>query len=137
MTVPGYATDTLVSAELGRSSTSTTPKVRSGRESTSSTTASSQSHLPGAVGWNWTSQLADNAPRHRQHRASASWSRDPVGRPTIALYSDNNKLVRRLGLSPAEAARQRRPDRQSQSQVLSLNNRLPLTADMPSYPPTG
>ena len=62
MTVPGYATDASSSRPTGPKPTSTTRTVRF-VEVDVDTTAYEQSHIPGAVGWNWTSQLADGIRR--------------------------------------------------------------------------
>ena len=61
MTVPGYATDVLVDADWAKAHLDD-PSVRF-VEVDVDTTAYEQSHLPGAVGWNWTSQLADGIRR--------------------------------------------------------------------------
>ena len=61
MTVSGYATDVLVDAEWSKEHL-TDPNVRF-VEVDVDTTSYEQSHLPGAVGWNWTSQLADGIRR--------------------------------------------------------------------------
>ena len=50
------------STPTGRSSTSTTRNVRF-VEVDVDTTAYEQSHIPGAVAWNWTSQLSDGVRR--------------------------------------------------------------------------
>jgi 3-mercaptopyruvate sulfurtransferase SseA len=57
------------------------------------TTSYEQSHLPGAVGWNWTSQLADGVRRDIASREdfSALLSASGIGPgTTIVLYGDNN-----------------------------------------------
>src|SRR5258705_12924747 len=57
MTVSGYATDVLVDAEWAQQHLND-PNVRL-VEVDVDTTSYEQSHIPGAVAWNWTSQLAD------------------------------------------------------------------------------
>src|ERR1019366_3052470 len=57
------------------------------------TTSYEQSHLPGAVGWNWTSQLADGVRRDIASRDdfSALLSGGGIGPDTtIVVYGDNN-----------------------------------------------
>ena len=57
------------------------------------TTAYEQSHIPGAVGWNWTSQLSDGIRRDIASREdfSALLSASGIGPDTtIILYGDNN-----------------------------------------------
>ncbi|MFL5650578.1 MAG: sulfurtransferase, partial [Chloroflexota bacterium] len=57
------------------------------------TTAYEQSHLPGAVAWNWTSQLADGIRRDIAGREDFSklLSESGIGPDTtIVLYGDNN-----------------------------------------------
>ena len=81
MTVPGYATDVLVDADWAKAHLDD-PSVRF-VEVDVDTTAYEQSHLPGAVGWNWTSQLADGIRRDiARARTSRSCSRSPASAPT-------------------------------------------------------
>jgi thiosulfate/3-mercaptopyruvate sulfurtransferase len=57
------------------------------------TTAYEQSHIPGAVGWNWTSQLSDGIRRDIASREdfSSLLSASAIGPDTtIILYGDNN-----------------------------------------------
>jgi thiosulfate/3-mercaptopyruvate sulfurtransferase len=57
------------------------------------TAAYSQSHIPGAVGWDWTSQLADGIRRDIASREDLEslLRRSGIGREThILLYGDNN-----------------------------------------------
>ena len=84
MTVPGYATDVLVDADWAKAHLDD-PTVRF-VEVDVDTTAYEQSHLPGAVGWNWTSQLADGIrrdiaePRGLQRAAQPSPASGPTRR---------------------------------------------------------
>ena len=91
MTVPGYATDVLVDADWAKAHLDD-PSVRF-VEVDVDTTAYEQSHLPGAVGWNWTSQLADGIRRDIASREDFSklLSESGIGPDTtIVLYGDNN-----------------------------------------------
>jgi thiosulfate/3-mercaptopyruvate sulfurtransferase len=57
------------------------------------TTAYEQSHIPGAVGWNWTSQLADGVRRDIASREDFGKLLSESGispDTTIVLYGDNN-----------------------------------------------
>ena len=85
------ATDVLVDADWAKAHLDD-PSVRF-VEVDVDTTAFEQSHIPGAVGWNWTSQLADGirrdiaAPRGLQQAPQ----RSRIGPDTtIVLYGDNN-----------------------------------------------
>ena len=74
------------------------------------TTAYEQSHLPGAVGWNWTSQLADGIRRDIAGREdfSALLSASGIGPDTtVVLYGDNNNWFApgRTGSSSCTATR--------------------------------
>jgi thiosulfate/3-mercaptopyruvate sulfurtransferase len=61
MTVTGYASDVLVDADWAQQHLAD-PGVRL-VEVDVDTTSYEQSHIPGAVAWNWTSQLADGIRR--------------------------------------------------------------------------
>ena len=57
------------------------------------TTAYDQGHIPGAVGWNWQTQLQDNVRRDLIDRATleALLGKSAIGNDTtILLYGDNN-----------------------------------------------
>src|SRR2546422_9470988 len=91
MTVSGYATDVLVDADWAKQHL-TDPTVRF-VEVDVDTTSYEQSHLPGAVAWNWTSQLADGIRRDIASREefSALLGASGIGpATTIVLYGDNN-----------------------------------------------
>ena len=92
MTHTGYASDdVLVDADWAQAHL-TDPSVRF-VEVDVDTTAYEQSHLPGAVGWNWTSQLADGIRRDIASREDFSTllSESGIGPDTtIILYGDNN-----------------------------------------------
>jgi len=91
MTVTGYASDVLVDAAWAQAHL-TDPTVRF-VEVDVDTTSYEQSHLPGAVAWNWTSQLADGIRRDIASRAEFSTllSESGIGpATTIVLYGDNN-----------------------------------------------
>ena len=122
MTVTGYASDrALVDADWAQAHL-TDPKVRF-VEVDVDTTAYSQGHIPGAVGWDWTSQLSDGVRRDIASREDFS---DLLSKSGIGPGHDDRpvrrqqQLVRGLGLLAAQAVRpQRRPDPQRRSQVLA------------------
>ena len=104
------------------------------------TTSYEQGHIPGAVGWNWTSQLADGIRRDIASRAdfSALLSAGGIGPDTtIVLYGDNNNWF------AAWAYWQLKLYGHDDVRILDggrkywLDNGLPLTIDLPSYPGTG
>src|SRR5215207_10080978 len=91
MTVSGYAKDVLVSADWAKAHLDD-PSIRF-VEVDVDTAAYDQSHIPGAVGWNWTSQLADGVRRDIASREEFSvlLSQSGIGPDTqIVLYGDNN-----------------------------------------------
>ena len=121
MTVPGYATDVLVDAEWAKAHLDD-PSVRF-VEVDVDTTAYEQSHIPGAVGWNWTSQLADGIRRDIASREdfSALLSESGIGSDTtIVLYGDNNNWFAAWAYWQLKLfGHPRRPDPQRRSQVLA------------------
>ena len=104
------------------------------------TTSYEQSHLPGAVGWNWTSQLADGIRRDIAGRDdfSALLSAGGIGPDTtVVLYGDNNNWF------AAWAYWQFKLYGHNDVRILDggrkywLDHGLPLSTDVPSYPATG
>ncbi|HLY14583.1 MAG TPA: sulfurtransferase [Candidatus Limnocylindrales bacterium] len=104
------------------------------------TTSYEQSHLPGAVGWNWTSQLADGIRRDiaGQDDFSALLSAGGIGpETTIVLYGDNNNWF------AAWAYWQLKLYGHQDVRILDggrkywLDHGLPLSTDVPSYAATG
>ena len=92
MTATGYSENVLVDADWAKAHLDD-PKVRF-VEVDVDTTAYEQSHIPGAVGWNWTSQLSDGI---RRDIASAddlskllTRVRHRARHAPIVLYGDNN-----------------------------------------------
>ena len=87
------------------------------------TTAYEQSHIPGAVGWNWTSQLSDGIRRDIAIREDFSKLLSESGhRPGHhdRPLRRQQQLVRRLGVLAAQAVRPRgRQDPQRRAQVLA------------------
>ena len=139
MTATGYS-PTSSSTPTGRRPISTTRASASSR-STSTPTAYEQSHIPGAVGWNWTSQLADGIRRDIAGREDFSALLSAVGhRPghDDRPLRRQQQLVRRLGLLAAEAVRPpRRPDPQRRPQVLARQRPAADRSTCRAYPATG
>ena len=139
MTVSGYATENaLVDADWAKAHIDD-PNVRF-VEVDVDTTAYDQSHIPGAVGWNWTSQLADGIRRDIASREEFSKLLNESGigpDTTIALYGDNNNWF------AAWAYWQLKLFGHPDVRILNggrkfwLDNGLPLTTDTPSYSATG
>ena len=134
MTVPGYATDVLVDADWAQAHLDD-PSVRF-VEVDVDTTAYEQSHIPGAVAWNWTSQLADGIRRDIAARDefSALLRESGIDRDTtIVLYGDNNNWF------AAWAYWQLKLFGHPDLRILNggrkywLDNGLPLSTDVPSY----
>jgi thiosulfate/3-mercaptopyruvate sulfurtransferase len=133
-----YAKPVLVDAEWAKSHLED-PGVRF-VEVDVDTTAYEQSHIPGAVAWNWTSQLADGIRRDIAGREefSALLSASGIGpETTIVLYGDNNNWFAawaywQLKLYGHEDVRILNGGRK-----YWLDHGLPLTTDVPSYDETG
>ena len=138
MTVSGYAKDVLVSANWAKAHIDD-PSVRF-VEVDVDTTAYDQSHIPGAVGCNWTSQLADGVRRDIASREEfgALLSEAGIGPDTtIVLYGDNNNWFAawaywQLKLYGVEHVKLLNGGRK-----FWLDNNLPLSTDVPTYPASG
>jgi thiosulfate/3-mercaptopyruvate sulfurtransferase len=103
------------------------------------TTSYEQSHLPGAVAWNWTSQLSDGVRRDIASREDFGrlLSTSGIGPDTtIVLYGDNNNWF------AAWAYWQLKLYGHGDVRILDggrkywLDQGLPLTTDVPAYPAT-
>ena len=138
MTVSGYATDVLVDADWA-SQHLDDPGVRL-VEVDVDTTSYEQSHIPGAVAWNWTSQLADGIRRDIASREEFSRLLGESGispATTIVLYGDNNNWF------AAWAYWQLKLFGHDDVRILNggrrfwLDHGLPLTTDVPAYAATG
>ena len=139
MTVSGYAKDdVLVSADWAKAHLDD-PSIRF-VEVDVDTTAYDQSHIPGAVGWNWTSQLSDGVRRDIATREDFSelLGKSGIGPDTtIVLYGDNNNWFAawaywQLLLYGHDKVRLLNGGRK-----FWLDNNLPLSTDVPSYPAPG
>jgi thiosulfate/3-mercaptopyruvate sulfurtransferase len=139
MSVPGYATDNvLVDAQWAKDHLSD-PSVRF-VEVDVDTTAYEQSHLPGAVGWNWTSQLADGIRRDIAGREDFSelLSTSGIGpNTTVVLYGDNNNWFACWAYWQLKLYGQRDVRILNGGRKFWLDHGLPLATDVPSYAATG
>jgi len=104
------------------------------------TTAYEQTHLPGAVGWDWTSQLTDGLRRDLA-------SRDELGEllsrggiapdTTVVLYGDNNNWFAAWAYWQLKLFGHRDVRILDGGRRYWLDQGLPLTTDVPSHQPTG
>jgi thiosulfate/3-mercaptopyruvate sulfurtransferase len=104
------------------------------------TASYSQSHLPGAVGWDWTSQLSDGIRRDIAGRAELSrlLSESGIGPDThIVLYGDNNNWFAAWAYWQLKLYGIEKVSILNGGRKYWLDNDLPLSVDVPSYPPTG
>ncbi len=139
MTVSGYAKDdVLVSADWAKAHLDD-PSIRF-VEVDVDTTAYDQSHIPGAVGWNWTSQLSDGVRRDIATRQDFSelLSQSGIGRDTtIVLYGDNNNWFAAWAYWQLLLYGHRDVRLLNGGRKFWLDNNLPLSTDVPSYPASG
>ena len=99
-----------------------------------------QSHLPGAVGWDWTSQLSDGVRRDIVSRKELSelLSRSGIGPDThIALYGDNNNWFAAWAYWQLKLHGVEKVSLIDGGRKYWLEHDLPTTTDEPSYEPTG
>jgi thiosulfate/3-mercaptopyruvate sulfurtransferase len=103
------------------------------------TAAYEQSHLPGAVGWNWTSQLSDGLRRDIVSRddLAALLSKSGIGPDThIVLYGDNNNWFAAWAYWQLKLHGWRKLSILNGGRKYWLDNGLPVAVDVPSYPAT-
>ena len=103
------------------------------------TAAYDQSHLPGAVGWNWTSQLSDGIRRDIASQAdfSALLSASGIGPDTtVILYGDNNNWFAAWAYWQLKLYGHRDARILDGGRKFWLDNGLPLTTDAPDVAAT-
>ncbi len=104
------------------------------------TTAYQQAHLPGAVAWDWTTQLADDVRRDLASREdfSALLSRSGIGPDThVVLYGDNNDWFAAWAYWQLKLFDWRKVSLLDGGRRYWLDNGYPITTDAPGYPETG
>ena len=138
MSVPGYAKDVLVDADWAVQHIED-PDIRF-VEVDVDTNAYDEGHIPGAVAWNWTSQLSDGVRRDIVSREELSrlLSESGIGpETTVVLYGDNNNWFAawaywQLKLFGFDDVRILNGGRK-----LWVAQGLPTSTDVPSYEATG
>ncbi len=139
MSVPGYASDrVLVDADWAIAHLDD-PTVRF-VEVDVDTTAYSQGHIPGAVGWDWTSQLSDGVRRDLASREDFSTllSSSGIGPDTtIVLYGDNNNWFAAFAYWQLKLFGHRDVRIINGGRRFWLDNGLPISVDEVTYPATG
>ncbi|MEX2010852.1 MAG: sulfurtransferase [Chloroflexota bacterium] len=138
MSVPGYAKEVLVDSDWARAHLDD-HDVRF-VEVDVDTTSYEQSHLPGAVGWNWTSQLADGVRRDIATREEFSELLDKSGigpQTTIVLYGDNNNWFAAWAYWQLKLFGHKDVRILNGGRKFWLDKGLPLTTDVPSHSSTG
>jgi thiosulfate/3-mercaptopyruvate sulfurtransferase len=103
------------------------------------TSSYSQSHIPGAVGWDWTSQLSDGIRRDIVSSGDLAelLSRSGVGRDThIVLYGDNNNWFAAWAYWQLRLHGWQKVSLLNGGRRYWLDNGLPVTVDAPSHPLT-
>jgi thiosulfate/3-mercaptopyruvate sulfurtransferase len=104
------------------------------------TEAYQQGHLPGAVGWNWETQLSDGIRRDIVGREELSelLSTSGIGPDThIVLYGDNNNWFAAWAYWQLQLHGVRNVSLLDGGRVYWLAHDLPLSTEVPSYAPTG
>ena len=104
------------------------------------TTSYEQSHLPGAVAWDWTTQLSDNVRRDLASREELSklLSASGIGPDThVVLYGDNNDWFAAWAYWQLKLFGWRKVSLLDGGRRYWLDNGFPITTDVPHYQPTG
>ena len=134
MTTTGYSPDVLVDSDWAREHLDD-PNVRF-VEVDVDTSAYEQSHIPGAVGWNWTSQLSDGIRRDVAGRDDLSRLLSESGiapDTTVILYGDNNNWFAAWAYWQLKLYGHRDARILNGGRKFWLDNGLPLTTDVPSH----
>jgi thiosulfate/3-mercaptopyruvate sulfurtransferase len=129
-----YANDVLVDADWVQQHLAD-PKVRF-VEVDVDTNSYDQSHIPGAIGWNWTSQLSDGIRRDIAGREEFSKLLQKSGidaDTTIVLYGDNNNWFAAWAYWQLKLYGHRDVRIINGGRKFWLDNGLPLSVDVPSH----
>jgi len=138
MTGTGYAADVVVNAAWARAHLAD-PAVRF-VEVDVDTTAYQRGHLPGAVGWDWTSQLSDSIRRDIASREALSRlvSDGGIGPDTtVVVYGDNHNWFAAWACWLLRLHGHRDVRILDGGRKVWLDDGLPLTTDVPAHAPTG
>jgi thiosulfate/3-mercaptopyruvate sulfurtransferase len=103
------------------------------------TGAYDEGHIPGAVAWNWTSQLSDGVRRDIVSREDLArlLSDSGIGpETTIVLYGDNNNWFAAWAYWQLKLFGVERVKLLDGGRKYWLAQSLPTTTDVPSHPPT-
>jgi thiosulfate/3-mercaptopyruvate sulfurtransferase len=104
------------------------------------TAAYEHGHVPGAVGWSWTSQLSDGIRRDiaSPDAFSALLSDSGIGPgTTVVVYGDNSNWFAAWAYWQLQLYGHRDVRLLDGGRTYWIENGLPLTVDVPRYPPTG
>ena len=139
MSVPTISrTDALVSPEWAKEHLED-PGVRF-VEVDVDTTSYEQAHIPGAVAWDWTTQLSDRVRRDLAGREELSrlLSDSGIGPDThIVLYGDNNDWFAAWAYWQLKLFGWEKVSLLDGGRRYWLDNGYPITTEVPTYRPTG
>jgi thiosulfate/3-mercaptopyruvate sulfurtransferase len=133
----GYANDALVSADWALEHLDD-PSIRF-VEVDVDTTIYEQGHLPGAVSWNWTTQLSDGLTRDIAGRAEFSRLLQASGvgpDTTIVVYGDNQNWFAAWAYWQLQLYGHRAAKILDGGWKLWTARALPTTTEVPAYPAT-
>ena len=101
------------------------------------TAAYEQGHIPGAVGWNWTSQLNDTLTRDLldKRQIQQLLGESGIGRnTTVVLYGDNNNWFATYAFWQMRMYGHRRLKIMNGGRQKWIDEGRPTTTDVPTYP---
>ncbi|MDP6402850.1 MAG: sulfurtransferase [SAR202 cluster bacterium] len=100
------------------------------------TTAYEQGHIPGAVGWNWTTQLNDTVRRDvlSKEQLQRMLGVSGVARSTtVVFYGDNNNWFATYAFWQLKMFGHRRLKMMNGGRQKWIDEKKPVTTDVPSY----